>query len=89
MTTKSKVLLGILGAAAAGVIIGLLVAPEKGKDMRKKIRKTADDWADNLGHLWSRGKEAAEEAAENIKEKVKHAKSSADGKAEKMKESLS
>ena len=89
MTTKSKVLLGILGAAAAGVIIGLLVAPEKGKDMRKKIRKTADDWADNLGHLWSRGKEAAEEAAENVKERVKHARSSTDGKADKVKENFS
>jgi gas vesicle protein len=89
MTTKSKVLLGILGAAAAGVVIGLLVAPEKGKDMRKKIRKTADDWADNLGHLWSRGKEAAEDAADDVKEKVKHAKSSFDGKAEKAKENFS
>jgi gas vesicle protein len=89
MTTKSKVLLGILGAAAAGVVIGLLIAPEKGKDMRKKIRKTADDWADNLGQLWSRGKEAAEDAAEDVKEKVKHAKSSFDGKAEKAKENFS
>ena len=70
MTTKSKVLLGILGAAAAGVVIGLLIAPEKGKDMRKKIRKTADDWADNLGHLWSRGKEAAEDAVHPAREPV-------------------
>ena len=89
MTTKSKVLLGILGAAAAGVVIGLLIAPEKGKDMRKKIRKTADDWADNLGHLWSRGKEAAEDAASNVKDKVKNARSSAEEKADKIKESFS
>ncbi len=77
MTTKSKVLLGILGAAAAGVVIGLLVAPEKGKDMRKKIKKTARDWSDNLGHLWTRGKEAAEDATEDLKEKAKRARSSA------------
>ena len=89
MNTKSKVLLGILGAAAAGVVIGLLVAPEKGTDMRKKIRKTAGDWADNLGHLWTRGKEAAEEAVEGVKEKVRHARSSTDGKADKVKESYS
>jgi gas vesicle protein len=89
MTTKSKVLLGILGAAAAGVVIGLLVAPEKGKDMRKKIRKTADDWADNLGHLWSRGKEAAGDTADDLKEKIRNAKSSAEEKAGKMKESFS
>ena len=70
MTTKSKVLLGILGAAAAGMIIGLLIAPEKGRDIRKKIRKTAGDWADNLGQLWSRGKETAEDGMENLKDKA-------------------
>ena len=43
MTSRNKVLLGILGAAAAGVVIGMLIAPEKGKDMRKKIKKTAGD----------------------------------------------
>ena len=37
MSTQSKVILGILGAAAAGVVIGLLIAPEKGEDMRKKL----------------------------------------------------
>jgi gas vesicle protein len=89
MNTKSKVLLGILGAAAAGVVIGLLIAPEKGSDMRKKIRKTAGDWADNLGHLWSDGKETAEDALDNVKDKVRQAKSSAEDKANKVKESYS
>ena len=89
MTTKSKVFLGILGAAAAGVVIGLLIAPEKGKDLRKKVSKTAGEWADNLGELWTRGKEAAEEAADDVKEKAKSAKSYAENKANKIKESVS
>jgi gas vesicle protein len=82
MNTKSKVLLGILGAAAAGVVIGMLVAPDKGNETRKKIKKTAGEWADQLGHLWERGKHAAEE-------KGKYAKSAADEKVSKMKESFS
>ena len=82
MNTKSKVILGILGAAAAGVVIGLLVAPEKGTDMRKKIRKTAGDWADNLSSLWADGKEAAEDTLDNVKDRVKD-------KANKAKESYS
>ena len=46
MTTKSKVILGLLGAAAAGVVIGLMIAPEKGTDLRKKVKDTAGDWAE-------------------------------------------
>ena len=88
MNTKSKVILGILGAAAAGVVIGMLVAPEKGKETRKRIKKTAEDWADNLGHLWSRGKAAAEEAANDLKEKARYGKSTAEEKINKVKETM-
>ena len=77
MTTTSKVVLGILGAAAAGVVIGLLVAPEKGAEMRKKIKKTAGDWADNLTNLWHQGKDAAEDVVAEGREKARQAKSTA------------
>lgn len=76
MTIRNKVLLGILGAAAAGVAIGLLIAPEKGKDIRKKIKRTAGDWADNLGHMWSKGKKAAEDLASEAEDKVNKMKGS-------------
>jgi len=56
MTTTSKIFLGILGAAAAGVAIGLLVAPEKGSETRKRIRRTTGTWVDSLGDLFSKGK---------------------------------
>lgn len=74
MTTRNKILIGILGAAAAGVVVGLLIAPEKGKDMRKKIRRTAEDWADNLSTLWAKGKRHAEDTVEDMKEKGHRAK---------------
>lgn len=89
MTTKSKVLLGILGAAAAGVVIGLLIAPDKGKDTRKKIKKTAGEWAENLSHLWAKSKGAMEDLTEEAKSKVKQGKSAAEDKVNKMKESYS
>lgn len=89
MNTTSKVLLGILGAAAAGVVIGLLVAPDKGNETRKKIKKTAGEWADSLSHMWERGKHAAEEGAQEAKDKARYAKSSAEEKVSKIKESFS
>ena len=89
MNTKSKVLLGILGAAAAGVVIGLLVAPDKGNETRKKLKKTAGEWADNLSHLWERGRHAAEDGAQEVKDKGRYAKSAAEEKVSKIKESFS
>jgi gas vesicle protein len=89
MTSRSKVLLGILGAAAAGVVIGLLIAPEKGKDTRKKIKQTAGEWADNLTHLWAKTRKAAEDMADDAKAKVRQGKSAAEDKVNKVKESYS
>jgi gas vesicle protein len=56
MTTRSKVILGLVGAAAAGVIVGLLVAPETGADMRKKVGDTATDWAGRLSDIFTKAK---------------------------------
>jgi len=61
MTTRTKVILGLVGAAAAGVIVGLLVAPEKGADTRKKVGDTATDWAGRLSDLWSSAKGHADD----------------------------
>jgi gas vesicle protein len=84
MTTKSKIALGLVGAAAAGVLIGLLIAPEKGKDMRKKLKKTAGDWANNLSHFFVTAKEEADE----LREKGRSARSAAEEKVNKLKETL-
>ncbi|MFZ9718909.1 MAG: YtxH domain-containing protein [Chitinophagaceae bacterium] len=40
--------IGLIVAAAAGVLAGLLFAPEKGKDLRKKIRDKGDSWGDKM-----------------------------------------
>jgi gas vesicle protein len=89
MTTRNKVLLGILGAAAAGVVIGLLIAPEKGSDTRKKIKNTAGDWADNLGSLWNKGKRMAEDGLEEVRHKGRQAKHAAEEKVSNIKENFS
>lgn len=77
MSTKTKLVLGLVGAAAAGVIVGLLLAPDAGEDTRKKIKETASGWGshlgdlfssakDELGNLRSRGSRAASAAADRF-----------------------
>lgn len=56
MKNSANIFLGILGAATAGVIIGVLIAPEKGADLRKDIKNTAGDLAKRLGNLVNEGK---------------------------------
>lgn len=56
MTTTSKIALGIFGAVAAGVCIGLLLAPDKGKETRKRIKDSTGAWANNLGRLFTKTK---------------------------------
>jgi len=42
---SGKVLFGVLAGAAAGVLLGVLFAPEKGSTTRKKITDAGNDYA--------------------------------------------
>jgi gas vesicle protein len=44
----SDVILGVMGAAAVGVILGVLFAPEKGSETRKKIAQKSKDYTDQV-----------------------------------------
>lgn len=57
MNSTSKTILAVMGAAAVGAIIGMLVAPEKGTDLRRKITDATGDWATQLSDLLAQGKE--------------------------------
>ena len=58
MSARTKLVLGLVGAAAAGVVVGLLLAPDSGTSTRKKISSTASDWGSHLGDLFSSAKDS-------------------------------
>ena len=57
MKNYGSIFIGILAAATAGVVIGMLIAPEKGEDLRKHIKNSAGDWSKKLSDLMNEGKE--------------------------------
>ncbi|BDU25403.1 MULTISPECIES: YtxH domain-containing protein [unclassified Flavobacterium] len=70
----SSTILGILGAAAAGAFIGVLFAPDKGSNTRKKIKDKSKDYGDNLktkfdgivSTITSNGKDIIEEGKSKL-----------------------
>lgn len=63
-----KFIIGMIGATVAGVIIGMLVAPEAGSDIRKKISDNATDWAHKLVDLFGNIKDEGETAMAKAKD---------------------
>jgi len=57
MNTTSKIVVGMAAAAAAGAIIGMLIAPEKGKDLQKRLASGTKDWLSEIGSLLDLGKD--------------------------------
>ncbi|HEY9046586.1 MAG TPA: YtxH domain-containing protein [Ohtaekwangia sp.] len=89
MNKKGKIVLGILGAAAAGAVIGLLIAPDKGSGLRKKIAKAANDFACDLTDMVMSNRDKLSHAKDQIVKEAKGLKSDAETRFGRVKESFS
>lgn len=89
MNKSSKIVLGIIGAAAVGAVIGMLVAPSNGDEMRKKISKAASDFAEDLTKAIAAGREQMSDAKGTILKEAKGLSSDAAARYSRVKESLS
>ena len=71
----TKVMLGLALAAAAGAAIGMLLAPEKGSDLQKKIKDEARSWIDEVKKLLQSGRDLARSTKEEAEDEVEKIKS--------------
>ena len=70
MKNSGKFFIGIAAAATAGVIIGMLIAPENGEKFRNTIKETAGDWTKKLGDLLAEGKEHVKSLTSSFEEGI-------------------
>ena len=65
-----KVFAAVLAGAAAGAILGILFAPDKGTETRKKIRDAGSDLADNVKNKFNEYSDAIAEKYDSVREKI-------------------
>jgi gas vesicle protein len=66
----------------------MLIAPEKGVDMRRNLKQTADDWVDELSNWVGKGKEYIDEIRNRASEEVSNLQNSAEEGVDDMKDDL-
>ena len=89
MTSTTKVILGIVGAAAAGAVIGMMLAPEKGSDIRQRVKYAANDWACQLADLFAEGKSELSNLTNKAAKKAKDMAGQAQDRYNNVAENLS
>lgn len=62
---SGKVLLGVFGGLVAGALLGILLAPDKGSNTRKKIMRKGEDLVDNA-------KDRLDEMVEGVNGKIQN-----------------
>lgn len=86
MNSTSKTILAVMGAAAVGAIIGMLVAPEKGSELRKKITDATGDWTHQLSDLLAQGKEQLNTLKDKVSTETSKRVSEAESRVNNIKE---
>ena len=68
--SSGKVLLGVLAGVAAGALLGVLFAPDKGWNTRKRISKKADEYVDGLREKFDEFLDTISAKMDEVKDEV-------------------
>ncbi len=65
-----KILLGTLAGVAIGAVVGVLLAPDKGSETRKKITKKGSEYTDGLKEKYEGLKEKYNDLVDGVTNKL-------------------
>lgn len=68
--SSGKVVLGLLAGIATGAIAGLLFAPDKGSDTRKKITKKSKDYEKKMEKKFNKNIDIANKKFDKLKSEI-------------------
>ncbi|CAN5574118.1 hypothetical protein BH10BAC3_BH10BAC3_14640 [soil metagenome] len=84
----STLLITVLGAAAAGLAAGLLIAPDKGTETRKKITRKTEDLRNQVNSLIKSGKDYVNDVAGTVKTETEGLKSDVENRYNRVSSDL-
>jgi len=80
---SGKVLLGVLAGVAVGATLGILFAPDKGTNTRRKISRKGDEYAEELEAKFNEFIEGITEKFEDMKDEATRVVESGEHKIDK------
>ncbi|MBP9097658.1 MAG: YtxH domain-containing protein [Ferruginibacter sp.] len=83
---SKKLLSAVLLGAAAGAVLGILLAPDKGSETRKKIAKKTGDIGDTVRNKFTEFGESIAEKFDNIRSEANDLMEKGKDKVQQVKE---
>ncbi len=71
MNTSGKILAAVAAGIAAGAVLGILFAPDKGSETRRKMNEKGKKFAEDVKDKFSKGKDKFNDLKEDFEKKVK------------------
>jgi gas vesicle protein len=76
MNNTSKILLGFIAGAAIGGALGILLAPDRGSETRRKLMEKGSDLGDSIAGFGESVKEKFSDVVEGMKGSFNRSKNS-------------